>query len=628
MSQVSFIYNGNKTNIQCNENEKMKDICQRFVSKIQVDKNKIYFSYDGKAGNQFNEELTFMEMANSLDKTKKSMAILVDNLDDINEINESKNESIIKSKYIICPTCGETAKISIKNYKVSLYECKSKHRTDNLSFDEYEKTQNIDLSKIICNKCKDKNKYNSFNNEFFKCFNCNINLCPLCKTLHDTNHKIINYDEINYICPNHMEKFSKYCNQCNINICSICEEEEHSNHNTIYLGDIIKKKDLDNKMEKLKKDIEKCNNYINEIIEQLNKVKKDINKYYQIIINIVNKYDIRKKNYDILFNLKEISNNNDITEDINKINNENNIKNRFIHILNVYNKINNININDNNNIIDNNNNINDNINENINNNINTNNKNNEIKLTLKIEKVDINKDIYFLDNTNGKIFIDGKWEEHHHDCLEELNESNVELFINNIKYKYQKYFKPEKEGIYNIILKINIEIKDCSFMFYNCSKLTNIDLSSFNAKNVVNMKYMFYNCQNLLNVNLSSLDTKNVINMEYMFYSCKKLPNIDLSSFDTKNVTNMGNMFHFCQNLTDIDLTHFDTKKVTNLEYMFFECDNLTNIDISSFDIRNATKFNYMFSSCNKLKQIKLNKNSHEKIKNQIYNKKIDLITI
>ena len=72
---------------------------------------------------------------------------------------------------------------------------------------------------------------------------------------------------------------------------------------------------------------------------------------------------------------------------------------------------------------------------------------------MKIEKDDINKDIYFLDNTVGKYLIYGKIEEHYHDNLKELNEKNTELYINNIRYKYSKYFKPKEEGIYQIKLK-------------------------------------------------------------------------------------------------------------------------------------------------------------------------------
>ena len=103
-------------------------------------------------------------------------------------------------------------------------------------------------------------------------------------------------------------------------------------------------------------------------------------------------------------------------------------------------------------------------------------------------------------------------EEHHHDFLKELNESNVELFINDKKYKYQKYFIPDKDGEYNILLKFNILIEDCSFMFYKCSNLINIDLSSFNTQNVTNMSMIFEECNNLKKVKIGKKFNENIIN--------------------------------------------------------------------------------------------------------------------
>ena len=116
---------------------------------------------------------------------------------------------------------------------------------------------------------------------------------------------------------------------------------------------------------------------------------------------------------------------------------------------------------------------------------------------LKIEKKDINKDIYFLDNTNGEYLIDGEWIFNNHDNLKELNESNVELYIDNKNFKYKKFFNPEKEGLYEIKLIIKIDITDCSFMFYDCENITNLDLSSFDTKNVTNMRLMFFGCKNV-----------------------------------------------------------------------------------------------------------------------------------
>ena len=91
MSEVEFNYNGIKTIIQCKSNEKMKNICQNFANEIQINKNEIYFSYDGKAGIQFNEELTFEETINKEDKKRNKMNILVFQNENIDKEEKEKN---------------------------------------------------------------------------------------------------------------------------------------------------------------------------------------------------------------------------------------------------------------------------------------------------------------------------------------------------------------------------------------------------------------------------------------------------------------------------------------------------------------------------------------------------------
>ena len=243
------------------------------------------------------------------------------------------------------------------------------------------------------------------------------------------------------------------------------------------------------------------------------------------------------------------------------------------------------------------------INEKINN-LNSHNKKNEILMIIEIEKKDINKNIYFLDNTD--FFDEEKKLNHFHDNLPELNKSNVDLFINNEKYEFKKYFIPKTEGVYTIKLQINIYIKNCSYMFYECINLINIDLSSFNTENTIDMSYMFAYCYKLKNINLSNFNTKNVKDMSYMFAYCHNLLNIDLSSFDTKNVNNMYSMFSYCYLLKNINLDSFETKNVTDMGYMFSNCENLINLDLSIFNIQNVVDMRYMFSSCYKLKYIDL----------------------
>ena len=239
--------------------------------------------------------------------------------------------------------------------------------------------------------------------------------------------------------------------------------------------------------------------------------------------------------------------------------------------------------------------------------------NNEIEMKIQVFRENIFNNTYFLyglDNNNH---------------LKELNESNVELFLNGQKTPYQKFFIPEKEGIYSIKLKLAINMKDCSYMFAFCENLIDINLSSFNTEKVTNMAYMFAGCKSLESIDLSTFDTKNVNNMEYMFFDCEKLSSIDLSCFDTKKVLNMSNMFSICKNLSSIDLSLFNTKNVTSMTYMFYRCEKLKSLDLSFFETEKITNKEYMFLQCKDLRKIILKKNFFKNIEN-IYDKNKDFI--
>ena len=118
MAEVEFNYKRSKAIIQCKENEIMKNICQRFIEKVKEDKNNIYFSKMGM------QEVNFKKMINSEDKKRNKMNILIFK----NEIKEKELKDIIKSKDIICPIFGESVKIDIKDYKITLFECKNKQK--------------------------------------------------------------------------------------------------------------------------------------------------------------------------------------------------------------------------------------------------------------------------------------------------------------------------------------------------------------------------------------------------------------------------------------------------------------------------------------------------------------------
>ena len=333
MAQVEFIYNGNRTLIQCNPTDKMKDITQKFLLKCDKKQDKIYFLYDGDT---LKEELTFNELVNDLDKNRNQMSVIVND----NQNIDQDIPTLKKSKNIICPECNENIRISIVDYKISLYECKNRHKMENILFNDFEKTQNIDETKITCGNCKNVNKSSAFDNKFFICYSCKTNLCPICRSIHDKSHNIFDYDEKYYICNKHYDLYNSYCNNCKKDICLLCEKE-HEGHKTLSYGGIIPdinsiNKDLDD----LKEKINEFKNNIKEIISQLNFLMENLDNYYKLYSDIVQNFDNKKRNYTIIQNINDMNTyNNNFKKNINKIINDKNLISKFNNIIEILDKM-------------------------------------------------------------------------------------------------------------------------------------------------------------------------------------------------------------------------------------------------------------------------------------------------
>ncbi|MCR4922260.1 MAG: BspA family leucine-rich repeat surface protein [Bacteroidaceae bacterium] len=141
--------------------------------------------------------------------------------------------------------------------------------------------------------------------------------------------------------------------------------------------------------------------------------------------------------------------------------------------------------------------------------------------------------------------------------------------------------------------------------FYNMSALTALTgLKNLNTSSMNTMSRMFYNCSKLTSLDLSTFNTANVTNMYYMFYNCSKLKSVDLSSFDTGKVTTMGGMFRGCTVLSSLNITKFNTVKVENFAEMFYECAGLTTLDVSKLNTGAAKLMNHMFYGCTKVKDL------------------------
>ena len=83
-----------------------------------------------------------------LEKQENKMKIIVVSINNTININNSNNDEASSAQIplneVICPICKEPCKLEMKNYKIKLFGCKHRHKTENIKLDEYMNYQNID----------------------------------------------------------------------------------------------------------------------------------------------------------------------------------------------------------------------------------------------------------------------------------------------------------------------------------------------------------------------------------------------------------------------------------------------------------------------------------------------------
>lgn len=100
----------------------------------------------------------------------------------------------------------------------------------------------------------------------------------------------------------------------------------------------------------------------------------------------------------------------------------------------------------------------------------------------------------------------------------------------------------------------NYHPKSCLHWFSLCHNLEEIvDMEKYlNTEDVTNMDFMFNECFKLKNLNLSNFHTENLTVFQFVFQDCESLTVLDLSSFNTSKVENMCDLFRNCKNLKTI----------------------------------------------------------------------------
>ena len=331
MVELEFDYFQDKMKLKFNLNDDFESVFDTYCLKTGIEKNSVIFKvHDLKIPG----DKKIIDIMNNTERLNKKMNISV-----FPHFINPNDKVIEQSKEIICPKCSEQCRIKINDYFINLFDCKNNHSTI-LKLNEFNESQNINFADIKCNICNTRSIEHSYENNFYYCQNCKMNICALCKEKHNNNHFIINYDQKNYICEKHNDSFFKYCHDCKINICKECKQD-HFNHNIESFESIISNPDdKRGELDKLKKEIDIFNNNIKKIINGLNLLIENMQTYYKILNNIFNNFDIKNKNYRVLMNMNQINMNNNIYKEILEINQNIDYTDKINKIINIYYKMN------------------------------------------------------------------------------------------------------------------------------------------------------------------------------------------------------------------------------------------------------------------------------------------------
>jgi len=324
--EVTFFYERKTIEIPCKVDEKMTNIFQKFINKLNSSStvNDFDFFYEEKKLDNNTKILK------DILKKNREIAIFVEK----------------KSRIIKCPKCiCNDSIISIDNYHLTFSGCKYNHTVNRL-FNEYKESQKIDLSQIVCSKSGCTKNQRDDPQDFYKCLTCTKSLhhtkyyCNKHSLEHDKSHIKIKYDEKNYYCEKYFHKFIKYCFTCKRNLCHDCLDE-HKEHETIDYNTISPNiKEIKEDISKIKGKINDLRHIIEDIKESLDGSMKIFEKYCEIANDIIEKYELfnkKSKNYRILKSIYNLKNSNKkIIEDLETIIKGSNLKNKINTLIDIY----------------------------------------------------------------------------------------------------------------------------------------------------------------------------------------------------------------------------------------------------------------------------------------------------
>ena len=173
-------------------------------------------------------------------------------------------------------------------------------------------------------------------------------------------------------------------------------------------------------------------------------------------------------------------------------------------------------------------------------------------------------------------------------CVIHLNSYYGKLFYENGYGDFPCAMFQNCKKLQNICsFELDPEMYYLGFMFYGCSSLGQIDVSTWDTSHIKSLDH-FAAHANLKRIGMENWDVSSLENADACFHNCAE-EELDLSKWNVSKVKFFGQMFENSSNLKSIKgLQNWNTSAGLGFEEMFARCPKLEELNLSSFNTTHA----------------------------------------
>lgn len=125
------------------------------------------------------------------------------------------------------------------------------------------------------------------------------------------------------------------------------------------------------------------------------------------------------------------------------------------------------------------------------------------------------------------------------------------------------------------------------WLFYSCRNLQEVEVTGWDMSSAVTIEGMFRDVSAPI-IPVNDWNTGNLEDVSEAFFQCSGITELDLSRWDTSKLKVARNMFYRCFKLEALGIEGWDTPSLQNAEGMFVQCSRL-KADLSAWDVSSVT---------------------------------------